>query len=80
MENREEPKKPTSPWGYVMMTALLLAVLSEGIFIGMTKGDALNAIVSHVSSQGWSIISVVLLFVFFITSRIYKNRDKSKYR
>ena len=80
MENKEEPKKPMNPWGYAMMTALLLAVLSAGIFIGMTKDDRLNTIVSHVSSQGWFVTTVVLLAVFYITSRMFKNRDKTKYR
>jgi purine-cytosine permease-like protein len=80
MENKEQPKKPMSPWGYIMMTALLLSVLSTGIFIGMSKGDMLNTIVSHVSSQGWAIVTVVLLFIYYITSRLFKNRDKSKYR
>ena len=80
MENKEEPKKPMNPWGYAMMTALLLAVLSAGIFIGMTKDDRLNTIVSHVSSQGWLVTTVVLLAVFYITSRMFKKRDKSKYR
>ena len=80
MDNKEEPKKPTSPWGYIMMIALLLAVLSIGIFIGMAKGDTLNTIASHISSNGWTVIAVVLLFVMFIASRMFKNRDKSKYK
>ena len=80
MENKEEPKKPMNPWGYIMMAALLLAVLSAGIFIGMTKDDRLNAIASHVSSKGWFVTTVVLLAVFYITSRMFKNRDKTKYR
>jgi uncharacterized membrane protein (DUF2068 family) len=80
MENKEEPKKPTSPWGYIMMTALLLAVLSVGIFIGLDNDDKLHSIVVHISSSGWLKISVGLLAVMFIASRMFKNRDKSKYK
>ena len=80
MENKEEAKKPTSPWGYLMMAALLLAVLSLGIYIGLTKGDTMNTLASHISSQGWAIITIVLLFVMFICSRMFKKRNKTIYK
>ena len=80
MENKEESKKPMNPWGYVMMTTLLLAVLSIGIYIGLTKGDMMNTLASHISSEGWAIIAAVLLAAMFISSRIFKKRNKSVYK
>jgi len=78
-ENKEQPKKQNI-WGLIMLIALLFAMLSIGIYIGTDSNDMLHSVVVHIGSLGWLKISVLLLVIFTIADKMFKKRDKSKYK
>ena len=78
-ENKEHPKKQNI-WGFIMLIALIFEMLSIGIYFGIYIGTNSNDILHHINSLGWIKIAILLLVIFVIADKMYKKRDKTKYK